>query len=400
MVLGVAVLVYCLVGGASAVTPVANFTANVTSGYPSLWVQFTDTSTGEPLTHRWKIEKPEGTWMYQSAGYHPTTNVLYTAPGTYGVELTVYNADGSDTVTRTEYITVIDPPAAPVAAFTADVVAGGAPLTVSFTDLSENTPTSWAWDFDGDGVTDSTDQDPSHIYFTEGNYTVGLVATNDQGADAENKTAYICVGSLTATNLVAAFRYSSSGGNAAGAAPLTVQFTDMSRSSNGGSYSTLWDFGDGNTSAEANPVHVYDTVGKYDVELRVTSDYDSAAEHISKAIMVYPDQADEPITQTTFGVHATELAEANFDPAIYGETLPKAYTDLMPITLVWGILFFGVFAMLFIRQGYAPLILLIGILLGGSIWLLVPPEWNMLGQGMAAVCLAAFLVTLFTGRRR
>src|SRR5688572_3070820 len=63
--------------------------------------------------------------------------------------------------------------------------------SVTFTDLSTNGPTSWAWDF-GDGNTSAL-QNPTHSYATNGTYTVQLTATNTFGSDAEIKTGYIVV---------------------------------------------------------------------------------------------------------------------------------------------------------------------------------------------------------------
>jgi PKD repeat protein len=80
---------------------------------------------------------------------------------------------------------------APVAGFSADSVSGRVPFTVTFTDSSTNTPTSWAWDF-GDG-TSSTIQNPSHVYNTPGIFTIGLTATNAGGSDGEIKIDYIIV---------------------------------------------------------------------------------------------------------------------------------------------------------------------------------------------------------------
>lgn len=51
------------------------------------------------------------------------------------------------------------------------------PLTVQFTDQSKGLITGWAWDFDGDGVTDSTQQNPTHTYTKPGTYTVKLTVT-------------------------------------------------------------------------------------------------------------------------------------------------------------------------------------------------------------------------------
>jgi PKD repeat protein len=50
---------------------------------------------------------------------------------------------------------------------------------VSFTDLSNQIPTGWSWDF-GDGVT-SVEKHPSHQYTTTGEYTVSLTASNPNG---------------------------------------------------------------------------------------------------------------------------------------------------------------------------------------------------------------------------
>jgi len=55
------------------------------------------------------------------------------------------------------------------------------PLTVTFTDISETSPTKWLWDF-GDGTT-SSDQNPVHTYKTPGTYNVSLTVWNDMGPD-------------------------------------------------------------------------------------------------------------------------------------------------------------------------------------------------------------------------
>jgi len=84
-------------------------------------------------------------------------------------------------------------PQPPVADFSGSPTSGTAPLTVNFTDLSTNTPTSWSWDFGDTGT--STAQNPSHEYTSTGDYTVSLTATNSVGSDTETKTNYISVSS-------------------------------------------------------------------------------------------------------------------------------------------------------------------------------------------------------------
>jgi PKD repeat protein len=80
---------------------------------------------------------------------------------------------------------------APTADFTGAPVSGTVPLTVQFTDLSTDAPTSWTWDF-GDGGT-STAQNPQHSFQNAGTYSVALTASNDHGSDTLTRTDYITV---------------------------------------------------------------------------------------------------------------------------------------------------------------------------------------------------------------
>ncbi len=147
----------------ASVAPQAYFTADITNGTVPLTVRFTDHSIGSPANWSWSFG--DGA---KSTAQNPVHT--YTAPGNYTVSLTTSNADGSDTMTRTSYITVTVPP--PVAVFAANVTAGVAPLTVQFTDTSAKNPSSWFWDF-GDGNT-STIQNPIHTYTAPGNHTITL----------------------------------------------------------------------------------------------------------------------------------------------------------------------------------------------------------------------------------
>ena len=77
----------------------------------------------------------------------------------------------------------------PVTAFIATPTVGSMPLTVSFTDQSTGSPTSWKWTF-GDGNT-STEKNPVHTYNKSGRYTVTLTASNANGSNALTKSSYI-----------------------------------------------------------------------------------------------------------------------------------------------------------------------------------------------------------------
>ena len=84
--------------------PIANFSADPTSGCAPLTVDFTDTSTGNPTSWSWSF--PGGN-PSSATGQGPY-EVTYNSPGTYDVTLTVSNACGSDTETKIGYITAED----------------------------------------------------------------------------------------------------------------------------------------------------------------------------------------------------------------------------------------------------------------------------------------------------
>jgi PKD repeat protein len=85
--------------------PVASFSATPTSGTAPLAVTFTDTSTGTPTSWAWDFDN-DGTT--DSTAQNPTHT--YSSAGTYSVRLTVGNAGGNDTLTRTDLISATTPP--------------------------------------------------------------------------------------------------------------------------------------------------------------------------------------------------------------------------------------------------------------------------------------------------
>jgi len=171
-----------LVLQSSSVTPTANFTANVTYGTAPLSVQFSDSS-----------ENATG-WNW-NFGDEATSNEqdpvhTYLSAGNYTVNLTVNNSNGSDSKLAT--ITVFENTVSglPAADFSTSVTSGYVPLSVTFTDLSQNA-TSISWDVNGDGTEDSNASSFTYEYASTGTYTAKLTATNSNGTD--EKTATIIV---------------------------------------------------------------------------------------------------------------------------------------------------------------------------------------------------------------
>ncbi|MEI9942759.1 MAG: PKD domain-containing protein [Chitinophagaceae bacterium] len=232
-------------------TPSANFTASPLAGCSPLIVNFQDLSTGSPTAWSWDFGNGNTSILQ-----NPSTT--YFVPGNYTVRLTVTNANGSNTLTRSQYITVYD---LPVINFSASNQSGCFPLPVQFTDLSTggagNTNVSWQWDF-GNGVT-STLQNPFITYTIAGNYSITLRVTNDKG----------CTKVISRPNFIVVTPGVTTGFNfnqpSVCASPADINFTNTSTGPPTLSY--LWDFGDGNTSTVQNPLHTYLTNGTYTVTL-------------------------------------------------------------------------------------------------------------------------------------
>ena len=175
----------------------------------------------------------------------------------------------------------------PQAVASADRLAGNAPLTVAFTGkaLGGDPPLKYAWDF-GDGQSAQV-QSPTHTYPVKGSYHAVLTVTDVDGdADQDDLTVQVASSALTAR--VGADPLS-------GKAPLQVQFTS---GVTGGAqpYTSDWDFGDGNKSTDANPVHVFNTGGQYAVTYKVT---DANGKSATDQVQISVSDASKPAATAT-----------------------------------------------------------------------------------------------------
>lgn len=162
--------------------PVAAFSANSTTICAGDAVNFTDLSTGAPTTWNWTFT---GGTPGTSTSQNPT--VTYATAGTYTVTLTVGNANGTNSITQTNYITVTTC-SNPVASFTpsATSLCEGDCITINNTSTSAST---YGWIFNGGTPSTSTSQNPGVIcYSTPGTYTIQLIAANGFGADTISTT--------------------------------------------------------------------------------------------------------------------------------------------------------------------------------------------------------------------
>lgn len=174
---------YIVVGNG---VPVANFTANAVSGNVPFTVTFTDNSTNVPTSWQWDLD---GNNITDNTSQNP--QYTYNTPGNYTVRLIAINAAGNDSETKIDYIQVLD--SLPVADFSADDTVVYVGESVQFTSSSTGNITSYAWDFENDGVVDSNETNPSHVYGVDGTYTVNLTVAGPGGSDELVRTNYITV---------------------------------------------------------------------------------------------------------------------------------------------------------------------------------------------------------------
>jgi PKD repeat protein len=244
----------------------AGFSANPGAG---LTINFTNTSTGA-TGYAWTFGDGGTSTLASPPHTYPT-------PGLYTACLITTNVCG----TRDTSCVAI---AVGCAAATASFSASNAAWVYNFSNQSQGTNLTYAWDF-GDGGT-STFPSPIHPFQNIGSFQVCLTVT-----DACQQTATTC---STIVVLCAQIQ------SAFFSAPIngTVTFTDQSTNSPN---TWTWDFGDGGTSALASPVHTYAASGTYQACLTAANDCST-------------DSTCAAINVVVVGINPTELPSIQLAP--------------------------------------------------------------------------------------
>ncbi|MCS7085015.1 MAG: PKD domain-containing protein [Bacteroidia bacterium] len=142
------------------------------------------------------------------------------------------------------------------ARFSANTFGGCVPLKVEFDNQSIHAA-SYVWDFD-DGTPVVTDVSPVHTFLSPGVYRVRLTAFGGFSNDADTVSGVITVFPRPTADFNAVPTRVRSGND-------SVRFNSNAK----GAVKWFWDFGDGSTSQERDPVHFYPVKGKYTVTLTV-----------------------------------------------------------------------------------------------------------------------------------
>lgn len=206
-------------------------------------IAFVDSTSPAGVVYNWDFG--DGTTSTDIAGKH-----TYQQAGTYDVWLKVFTRKGCfDSASAS--VTVLE---LPVPAFSADTVCMGTGTQFTNTSAADSVA-EFVWDF-GDGNS-SSDKSPMHTYAKAGSYEVKLGVTNKTTGCSDEKTQTIIVHPKPAVTFTIS-----------DISARKKQFTP----SDTNQLSYLWHFGDGDSSVQASPVHVYaHGDAKYAVKLIVTN---------------------------------------------------------------------------------------------------------------------------------
>lgn len=222
-------------------TPVADFGVSPELlYYPNTTVALSNTTTPGSWDFRWDFGD-ESSDDSRDPGEH-----TYSSWGIFLIEMLWYTPFCRDSITK--QIEILPPE--PVAAFSPDTSACP-PLHVSFINNTLYAE-SYQWDFD-DG-TSSTEANPSHTFHESGSYDVKLIATGLSGKDSTEQL-------ITVFDLPLAMFES----DITETSNMEEEFSFINNSLDGVRY--LWNFGDGSTSEEESPRHIFGQTGSYTITL-------------------------------------------------------------------------------------------------------------------------------------
>ncbi|MCR9290395.1 MAG: PKD domain-containing protein [Bacteroidetes bacterium] len=204
---------------------------NAESNFPVIW---TDGVTIDSTLSFW-VKPTESTTYYFQTQDSTQCSIL---------DSVVVNVEGSEDID-----------------FEADVLGGCPPFEVQFNDINPAQIATYEWDF-GDGFFEEASFSTDHTYSESGIYDVTMTVTYFED----------CVSTLTKENLIEVFEIPNADfdftlGQSVNGLP-EVQFSDQSE---GNISEWFWDFGDGTSSFNQNPIHEYKLPGEYQVVLNVTT---------------------------------------------------------------------------------------------------------------------------------
>ena len=190
------------------------------------------------------------------ANNSPTIDFFSNEAGVSIVQLIVENSFGCQDSISDNIITLESPTSIP--SFLDSM--GCQPLQLSFEDISQNANLT-TWIFDGSNSSSSTVA--NNIFFEAGNYSNSLIAGNTNGCPNDTAVINIEVFPKPISDF-SIIPYDSCG------VPKTIELLNQSQLSTG----YTWNFGEGSSSTQFEPLHEYNTADNYLISLIVDNEFD------------------------------------------------------------------------------------------------------------------------------
>jgi len=289
-------------------------------------------------------------WTFTGGDIETSTEnvvtVTYAEVGSFSTTLTAYNADESESSTKTVTIGVTPQPQNEVVAdFTTDPEAtqllGGSAVyitageTITYTNTSENA-TSITWTFEGGTPATSTENTVTVTYATAGNYTTTLTA---YGANNEENTKTVGVNvSATPTPV---FNVDFTADVTAIQTGETVHFTNNTTATlNDEPYTSTiyyrWIFGaiNGATSTDVNPSYTYESAGLYSVTLAASDEEINTLDIFGGWFPIQTKEDYILVTDPEVSIDETASREINVYPNPTSSVINIAAEGMQNITII------------------------------------------------------------------
>ncbi len=245
--------------------PVSNFVfSDASSNCPPLISSFVDSSSVDVIA--WK-------WTFSDGGVSTLQNPthLFSVSGSFDVTLEVINSYGcKDIITKDSIINIYGPIGSFIISDT-ELCQGD---TVNYTSIVQNTD-YYLWDF-GNGIT-SNDTFPEHIYQTTGNFIPSLVIQNSSG----------CQKIINNNNIISVNPLPSGEYLLSDSVVCKGEFINFMPNALNTDY-YIWNFGDGNTSNDISPQHLFQSVGVFYCDLILENNFGCIKAYENKKIIVNP----------------------------------------------------------------------------------------------------------------
>lgn len=255
--------------------PQSNFDIDTLDSTCELVTLYAEAEQKGLAEYSWEV-RVEGNLLQSSSSTNE--NLTYTVNRTnidlnVEISLTTTNFAGCESSTTSQSVTVFEEQSISIG-FDVTPQTQTLPNATIFLNNTTNVgPWTYLWDF-GDGNTSTDGGLTEYTYLQAGTYTVSLTASADDCSVTEVKSI-----TINPIPPIVDFEYDPG----SGCSPLTVTFTNLSQFAQSDSYD--WDFGDGSTSNQVNPIHTYFEPGVYSVSLTASNAFNQSSTEVKQQII-------------------------------------------------------------------------------------------------------------------